>query len=89
MQMFLTRLGASSKSIVTGDISQTDLPPDVPSGMIEAMALLRDVQGIGFTALTQRDIVRHRLVQDIVDAYEARDNALAAAGPAEAPEQPG
>ncbi|MGO8705304.1 MAG: PhoH family protein [Candidatus Brocadiia bacterium] len=89
MQMFLTRLGASSKSIVTGDISQTDLPPDVPSGMIEAMALLRDVQGIGFTALTQRDIVRHRLVQDIVDAYETRDNALSPAGPADEPERPG
>jgi len=87
MQMFLTRLGASSKSIVTGDISQTDLPPEVPSGMVEAMALLRDVQGIGFTALTQRDIVRHRLVQDIVDAYEARDKALA--GPPGAREQPG
>ena len=89
MQMFLTRLGASSKSIVTGDISQTDLPPEVPSGMVEAMALLRDVQGIGFTALTQRDIVRHRLVQDIVDAYEARDNALLPAGPAEGPDRPG
>ncbi len=88
MQMFLTRLGASSKSIVTGDVSQTDLPPDVPSGMVEAMALLRDVQGIGFTALTQRDIVRHRLVQDIVEAYEARDNALSPAGPAEEPAQP-
>jgi phosphate starvation-inducible PhoH-like protein len=89
MQMFLTRLGASSKSIVTGDISQTDLPPEVPSGMVEAMALLRDVQGIGFTALTQRDIVRHRLVQDIVDAYEARDNALSPAGPADEPDRPG
>jgi phosphate starvation-inducible PhoH-like protein len=88
MQMFLTRLGASSKSIVTGDISQTDLPPDAPSGMIEAMSLLRDIQGIGFVALTQRDIVRHRLVQDIVDAYEARDNAPAAARPAEQPDQP-
>jgi len=88
MQMFLTRLGASSKSIVTGDISQTDLPPDMPSGMVEAMALLRDVQGIGFTALTQRDIVRHRLVQDIVEAYEARDNALSPAGPAAEPGQP-
>ena len=88
MQMFLTRLGASSKSVVTGDISQMDLPPEVPSGMVEAMALLHDVQGIGFTALTQRDIVRHRLVQDIVDAYNARDNALAA-GPAEEPKQPG
>jgi phosphate starvation-inducible PhoH-like protein len=88
MQMFLTRLGASSKSIVTGDISQTDLPPEAPSGMIEAMALLRDVRGIGFTALTQRDIVRHRLVQDIVDAYEARDNALSPPGPAGGPDHP-
>jgi phosphate starvation-inducible PhoH-like protein len=88
MQMFLTRLGASSKSIVTGDISQTDLPPEAPSGMVEAMTLLRDVQGIGFIALTQRDIVRHRLVQDIVDAYEARDNALPPAGPVEESNQP-
>jgi phosphate starvation-inducible PhoH-like protein len=88
MQMFLTRLGASSKSVVTGDISQTDLPPEAPSGMVEAMALLRDVQGIGFVALTQRDIVRHRLVQDIVDAYEARDNALSSPEPAPEPERP-
>ena len=56
--------------------------------MVEAMGLLRDIPGIGFVALTQRDIIRHRLVQDIVDAYEARDNALSAAGPAEEPEQP-
>ena len=73
MQMFLTRLGAASKSVVTGDVSQTDLPGNEISGMVEATALLRGTRGIGFAALTQRDIIRHRLVQDIVDAYEARD----------------
>lgn len=73
MQMFLTRLGASSTSVVTGDISQTDLPSAEVSGMVEAMNLLRGVKGIGFIRLTQRDIIRHRLVQDIVDAYEERN----------------
>ncbi len=76
MQMFLTRLGASSKSVVTGDISQTDLPGSEPSGMVEATTLLKGIKGIGFVRLTQRDIIRHRLVQDIVDAYEARDRSL-------------
>jgi hypothetical protein len=68
------------------------LPPSVHvsrhPAVLHKLALLRDVQGIGFAALTQRDIVRHRLVQDIVDAYEARDNALSAAGPTEEPKQP-
>lgn len=73
MQMFLTRLGAASKSVVTGDISQTDLPGNDISGLQEATTLLRGTRGIGFATLTQRDIIRHRLVQDIVDAYEARD----------------
>lgn len=71
MKMFLTRLGASSKSIITGDVSQTDLPSNEVSGMREATGLLRGVKGIGFVHLTLRDIVRHRLVQDIVDAYAA------------------
>ena len=71
MRMFLTRLGASSKSVVTGDISQTDLPASEVSGMIEAIHVLRSVRGIGFVRLMQSDIIRHRLVQDIVDAYEA------------------
>ncbi|GAF76318.1 unnamed protein product, partial [marine sediment metagenome] len=70
MKMFLTRLGASSKSVVTGDVSQTDLPPNEVSGMKEATGLLKDVKGIGFVRLTRRDIIRHRLVQDIVDAYD-------------------
>lgn len=80
MQMFLTRLGAASKSVVTGDVSQTDLPGHEVSGMVEATALLRGTRGIGFATLTQRDIIRHRLVQDIVDAYEARDRGARATG---------
>lgn len=70
MKMFLTRLGASSKCVVTGDISQIDLPESEVSGMIEAMHLLDSVGGIGFVRLSRNDIVRHRLVQDIVTAYE-------------------
>jgi phosphate starvation-inducible PhoH-like protein len=75
MKMFLTRLGASSKCVVTGDVSQIDLPPSDVSGMIEAMQILGNVKDIGFVRLSQADIVRHRLVQDIVDAYEADDPA--------------
>ena len=74
MKMFLTRLGASSKCVVTGDISQIDLPASEVSGMIEAMHLLRKVRDIGFVRLSQVDIVRHRLVQDIVDAYETGES---------------
>ena len=73
MQMFLTRLGASSKSVVTGDVSQTDLTTTDVSGMVEATQLLRKIPGIGFVTLSQKDIIRHRLVQDIVDAYEVRN----------------
>ncbi len=75
MKMFLTRLGASSKSVVTGDVSQVDLPGDEVSGMIGAMRILDGVAGIGFVRLSRRDIIRHRLVQDIVDAYEVHEKA--------------
>ena len=71
MKMFLTRLGASSKCVVTGDISQIDLPENEVSGMIEAMHLLGRVNGIGFVRLSRADIIRHRLVQEIVEAYES------------------
>lgn len=71
MKMFLTRLGASSRCIVTGDISQIDLPKGRKSGLTEAMAVLRDVSGIHIVELTARDVVRHELVQKIVRAYEA------------------
>ena len=75
MKMFLTRLGSSSKCVVTGDVSQTDLPANEVSGIKEATGLLQGVRGIGFVHLTQADIIRHRLVQDIVDAYEAQQRA--------------
>ena len=75
MLMVLTRLGHGSKMIVTGDITQIDLDAGQKSGMVEAIATLRRIKGIGFTELTQKDIVRHRLVQNIVQAYKKRAKA--------------
>jgi phosphate starvation-inducible PhoH-like protein len=69
MLMFLTRLGHDSKMVVTGDISQVDLPDGQPSGLVDAVRKLRGIKGIGFAELERADIVRHRLVQNIVDAY--------------------
>jgi phosphate starvation-inducible PhoH-like protein len=69
MKMFLTRMGPESKMIVTGDISQIDLPVRQSSGLREAVRILRDVKGIGFVELNEKDVVRHRLVRDIVEAY--------------------
>ncbi len=69
MLMFLTRMGHGSKMIVTGDDSQVDLPADVTSGLIDAQRRLRGIKGLSFVRLDRRDIVRHRLVQNIVDAY--------------------
>jgi len=74
MLMVLTRLGHGSKMIVTGDITQIDREPDQKSGMVEAIELLRRIKGIGFTQLSQKDIVRHRLVQNIVQAYKKKQN---------------
>lgn len=70
MMMFLTRLGHNSKMIVTGDVTQVDLPRDVPSGLTDAMDKLQGIKGIATIELARGDIVRHRLVQDIVNAYE-------------------
>jgi phosphate starvation-inducible PhoH-like protein len=70
MKMFLTRMGRSSKIVVTGDITQIDLTPGKPSGLVEVKELLKGVAGIAFAYLTKADIVRHPLVQKIVDAYE-------------------
>jgi phosphate starvation-inducible PhoH-like protein len=75
MLMVLTRLGHGSKMIVTGDITQIDLDAGQKSGMVEAIATLRRIKGIGFAELTQKDIVRHRLVQNIVQAYKKRAKA--------------
>jgi len=76
MLMVLTRLGHSSKMIITGDITQIDLEPGQKSGMVEAIETLRRIKGIGYVELTQRDIVRHRLVQNIVQAYEEKQKAI-------------
>ncbi|MFC1713420.1 PhoH family protein, partial [Candidatus Poribacteria bacterium] len=72
MKMFLTRLGFDSKAVVTGDITQIDLPPERGSGLLEVQRILADVKGIGFVYLTGEDVVRHELVQRIIEAYEAK-----------------
>ncbi len=69
MLMFLTRLGQHSKMIITGDTSQVDLPPDQPSGLLDAMDRLEGIKGVALVTLGRADIVRHALVQDIVNAY--------------------
>ena len=76
MKMFLTRLGAGSKAVITGDITQTDLPPNRPSGLVDVRTVLRGVSGLDFIHLTERDVVRNPLVQRIVQAYERHDESL-------------
>ncbi len=71
MKMFLTRLGARSKTIVTGDVTQVDLPRGAVSGLVHAVQILDGMRGVAVVRLSTADIVRHRLVQDIVDAYAA------------------
>lgn len=75
MRMFLTRLGYASKAVVTGDVTQVDLPTASRSGLAEARRLLSDIPGIAFCQLTEVDVVRHPLVQKIIVAYEQRDQA--------------
>lgn len=73
IKMFLTRLGMNAKMIVTGDVTQIDLPPSTTSGLIQAMRVLKDVKGIGRVQFDKKDIVRHKLVQRIVEAYDQFD----------------
>ena len=70
MKMFLTRLGYGSKAVVTGDITQTDLPKGKVSGLISAEKILKNIIGIGFIEFSKSDVVRHQLVQKIIEAYE-------------------
>ena len=74
MKMFLTRLGFGSKAVVTGDITQIDLPNARMSGLVEALKIVKDVDGIGFIYFDDKDVVRHKLVQHIIKAYEAFSN---------------
>jgi phosphate starvation-inducible PhoH-like protein len=80
MKMFLTRLGFGSKTVITGDITQVDLPAGRVSGLIEVRAILKDIPGIRFIHFTEEDVVRHELVQQIVRAYEAYQGAPADPG---------
>jgi phosphate starvation-inducible PhoH-like protein len=73
MKMFLTRIGFSSKAVITGDITQIDLPVDKPSGLIEAKSILQEIEGIKFIFFSKKDVVRHGLVQKIIKAYEDLD----------------
>jgi len=75
MMMFLTRVGQGSRSVITGDITQDDLPKGTRSGLVEARRILQGIPGIGFVHLTKRDVVRNPLVQRIIDAYEAESAA--------------
>lgn len=75
MKMFLTRIGFNSKAIVTGDITQVDLPDGKRSGLKDVIGVLRDIEDIAFCYFTERDVVRHRLVQKIIKAYEKRENS--------------
>jgi phosphate starvation-inducible protein PhoH and related proteins len=75
MKMFLTRLGFNSKTVVTGDVTQIDLPGGRNSGLIEVQKILADVEGIRFVYFTHKDVVRHRLVQQIIRAYEKHEGA--------------
>lgn len=73
MKMFLTRIGFGSKAVITGDITQVDLPGDKKSGLREVTKILRDIKGLEFIYLTEKDVVRHELVQRIIKAYERYD----------------
>jgi phosphate starvation-inducible PhoH-like protein len=75
MKMFLTRIGFNSKAVITGDITQIDLPANRASGLVEAKKILREIGGIAFAFFSKEDVVRHRLVQDIIRAYEELGNA--------------
>ena len=73
MKMFLTRIGFGSRAVVTGDITQVDLPQGHQSGLLQVERILQKIEGIGFCYLTQSDVVRHPLVQKIINAYEENE----------------
>ena len=83
--MFLTRLGLGSKAVVTGDLTQIDLPPNKHSGLVEAYRILKSVEGIAVVEFQKKDIVRHALVQRIIAAYE--EHRVPKNAPGTAPEK--
>ena len=89
MKMFLTRLGFNSKTVITGDITQVDLPPGRVSGLIEVRTVLKEIPGIRFVYLGEEDVVRHELVQQIIRAYEVYQGPLPAPRAARSAERGG
>jgi phosphate starvation-inducible PhoH-like protein len=89
MKMFLTRLGFGAKAVITGDITQIDLPMGRTSGLVEAMKVVSSIDGISFVYFDERDVVRHKLVQQIVRAYEKFSNGTGTARPSTPPEGQG
>jgi phosphate starvation-inducible PhoH-like protein len=81
MKMFLTRIGFNSKAVITGDITQSDLPKNRASGLVEAKKLLAGIEGIGFVFFSKNDVVRHKLVQKIIDAYERNEQIASESQP--------
>ena len=75
IKMFLTRMGPNSKVVITGDMSQVDLPKKQKSGLAESVKILKDIKGIGFIQLSGKDVVRHKLVKDIIEAYDKAENS--------------
>jgi phosphate starvation-inducible PhoH-like protein len=75
MKMFLTRIGFGSTAVITGDVTQVDLPKGVHSGLKHSLGVLEKVEGISFTFFASKDVVRHKLVQRIVDAYDVFDQS--------------
>jgi phosphate starvation-inducible PhoH-like protein len=75
MKMFLTRLGFGSRAVVTGDVTQVDLPKGARSGLVVVEEILNDIPGVSFMHLDARDVVRHKIVQDIVEAYRVYSEA--------------
>ena len=75
LKMFLTRMGRNSKFVITGDITQIDLPRNQNSGLVQATKLLKDINGIEIIQLDQRDVVRHKLVTSIINAYDNKENS--------------
>jgi len=86
IKMFLTRLGMNARMIVTGDVTQIDLPRSTQSGLVQALRILKDVEGVGRVEFGKKDIVRHHLVQRIVEAYERHDAEEKAARDADVPD---
>lgn len=86
IKMFLTRLGMNARMIVTGDVTQIDLPRSTQSGLVQALRILKDVEGVGRVEFGKKDIVRHHLVQRIVEAYERHDAEAKAARDADVPD---